>query len=211
MRKFLWQGAHKNRSLLQRSREILSNSHTWLHGTCQFAPILHMCFHLGPCIELVASTRSPTSPRKRVRATGLLRANSAGFRTISISQTNRGHLRGLAYQVARNSRISRRDSGAAGKISWTCNVRAAKLIANYHDCLVRAILRSASEYTPLGAFEQSAPTSKISSQATNCTGHRMAFSKKKLWGAIFQFSLASIREICFLTMEIKLPGKKGTV
>lgn len=163
-----------------------------------------MCFHLGPCIELVASIRSPTSPRKRVRATGLLRANSAGFRTISISQTNRGHLRGLAYQVARNSRISRRDPGVAGKISRTCNVRAANLIAN---CLVRAILRSA-KYTPLGAFEQCTSMSKISSQTINCTGHRMAKLKKKknLWGAIFQFSLKSIRQI--LIMEIKLRGKK---
>lgn len=165
-----------------------------------------MCFHLGPSI--VASIRSPTSPRKRVRATGLLRANSMGFRTISISQTNRGHLRGFAYQVARNSRISRRDSGAAGKISRTCNVRVAKLIANYHDCLVRAILRSSLlKYTSLGAYST---TSKISSQATNCTGHRMdKFKKKRFMRSDLSF-LSKIwpRVICFLITKIKLRVKK---
>jgi len=71
-------------------------------GTCQFAPVLHMAF-TSVSTSLDASIRSPRRSRRGKECEPrVLRANSAGFRTVSISQTNRGHLRGLAYQVARN-------------------------------------------------------------------------------------------------------------
>jgi len=114
----------------------------------------------------------------------VLRANSAGFRTVSISQTNRGHLRGLAYQVARNSLVLTRP--------WRSGIsqRSVGSAKSMRLCLSRSCRRSRTEYfsPPPKLHRSSICNGNFFSRITNCSRflkiHRRKYllCKNKLCG-----------------------------
>lgn len=73
------------------------------------ARIAHTHTHiwLSPRVSLHFAPTLSALRRGKEFEPRVLRANSMGFRAVSISQTNRGHLHGLAYQVARGNVLER--------------------------------------------------------------------------------------------------------